>query len=202
MVVPFEILVSVQHADGRAGILRDDQGCWLSGYMPGGSTLLRDYWSSIEGLTHDRSAEGGLLPPGAVGVEVVDQSGRRHRATSANGAWVIVLNEATIGDPCPVRFVDDTGNTIRRPLPNDWPRELLPDRRERCPACGAQDWERARPLDGSFGMRGPTEVLSSEMEPPPTVPTDWSGWRPTPMLACRACGHSETEPTSFGSTRN
>lgn len=194
----FEVLVSVEHADGEAGVLRDGEDYCLSGYLSdGGWTLLSEYWSSMEGLTGDRSVEGGRLPPGAVGAEVVDRSGRRHVAASSNGAWVIVLGEPTVGDPRPVRFLDEEGQTVRRPLPDSWPREPLPHRQETCPACGAKGWERARPIDSSFGMRRRPDAPPIDPEPPPTVPTDWTGWEPVPMLVCKTCGCAESEPISL-----
>jgi hypothetical protein len=104
LVVGDEVLVSIQHDDGVAAIVRDGESVCLSGYLGHAKTVLDGYSSSMEGLTSERSAEGGLLPPGAVGAEVVDRSGRRHGAACAAGAWVIVLHEPTIGDVRPGAF--------------------------------------------------------------------------------------------------
>lgn len=98
MVVDDEVLVSVEHEDGVAAVVRSGELVCLSGYLGHAKTVLDGYESSMEGLAGERSAEGGLLPPGAVGAEVVDRAGRRHRPTCAAGAWVIVLDEPTIGD--------------------------------------------------------------------------------------------------------
>ena len=76
------VLVSVQHGDGVAGIVRSGDLTCLSGYVGEAETVLEGCWSAMEGLTGQRSAEGGLLPPGAVSanVDLIDRSGRRHRA--------------------------------------------------------------------------------------------------------------------------
>jgi hypothetical protein len=148
----------------------------------------------MEELTGERSAEGGLLPPNAVNAEVVDRAGRRHRATSANGAWVIVLDEPTIGDARPVRFVDVKGNTARRPVPDGWGREGQADYHEPCPACGFRAWERIRAPDGSAGMR-----WAGADDPPAAplamVPEIGGSWEATPWLRCTACGYAEEEPS-------
>ena len=194
MTIDGEVLVSVQHDDRVAGIVRDGDLVCLSGYLGESdcTTVLEGYWSSMEGLTGERSVEGGLLPPGAVGAEVVARSGRRHRAMSATGAWVIVLKEPTIGDIRPVRFLDDNGSTVRRPPPDDWTREPAPDFDEPCPACGNRGWERMRAPDGSGGMRWAGETDPPD-DPPDTVPEVGGDWEATPWLACCACGWAESE---------
>ncbi len=59
-----EVLVSVEHDDGLAGIIRDGDVVRLSGYLGDSdyATVLDGYWSSMEGLIGERSAEAGLLP--------------------------------------------------------------------------------------------------------------------------------------------
>jgi hypothetical protein len=190
------VLVSVEHDDGVAGIVRYGELACLSGYLGDAETVLDWYWSSMAGLTGERSAEGGLLPPGAVDAEVVDRAGRRHRAASATGAWVIVLNEPTIGDMRPVRFLDAEGNTVRRPVPDGWAREPQPDYHELCPACGNRTWERIRAPDGSAGMRWAGEDDPPD-EPPETVPQVGGDWEATPWLCCTTCGYAETEGIAF-----
>lgn len=192
MIVGGEVLVSVEHADGVAGIVRCGDLAWLSGHLGEGATGLDGHFSSMEGLVGERSAEGGLLPPGAVDAEVVDRSGRRHRAASASGAWVIVLNEPTVGDARPVRFLDAEGNTVRRPVPDGWTREGRADHHVRCPACGHENWERIRAPDGSAGMRWAGEG-DPPGGPPETVPEVSEDWEATPWRRCRACGHTESE---------
>jgi hypothetical protein len=187
-----EILVSVEHDDGLAAIVRNGPIVCLSGYLGQAKTVLDGYWSSMEGLRRGRSAEGGLLPPGAVGAEVVDRSGRRRRADCATGAWIIVLDEPTIGDARPVRFLDAEGNTARRPIPDGWGREAGRDCHEPCPACGNRIWERIRAPDGSAGMRWAGEHDPPD-EPPQTVPDVGGDWEATPWFRCTTCGHAESE---------
>ena len=62
-----DVLVSVEHDDGVAGIVDHGEFACLSGCLGEAQTVLRGYFSSMEGLTGERSAEGGLLAPGAVG---------------------------------------------------------------------------------------------------------------------------------------
>lgn len=187
-----EVLVSVEHDDGVAGIARCGDLACLAGYLGEAGTVLEGYWSAMEGLTGQRSAEGGLLPPGAVNAEVVDRSGRRHRAACAAGAWVIVLDEPTIGDARPVLFLDADGNAVQRPVRNGWAREPRPDYHEPCPACGSRTWDRITAPDGSAGMRWAGEGDPPD-EPPDTVPEVGRGWEATPWCRCTRCGYAESE---------
>jgi hypothetical protein len=192
VVVGDEVLVSVEHGDGVAAIVRSGELVCLSGNLGHAKTVLDGYSSSMQGLTGERSAEGGLLPPGAVRAEVVDRAGRRHFATCAAGAWIIVLDEPTIGDVRPVRFLDAEGNTVRRPTPDGWARELAPDFHEPCPACGNRAWERIRAPDGSGGMRWAGDHDPPD-EPPERVPEVGGDWEATPWLRCTTCGYAEAE---------
>jgi ribosomal protein L37E len=180
--------MAVEHHGGVAGIVPHGQFVCLSGYLGQAKTVLDGFWSSMEGLTSERSAEGGLLPPGAVGAEV----GRRHPAACATGAWLIVLDEPTVGDVRPVRFLDVEENTVRRPTPDRWAREPAPDYHEPCPACGNRTWERIRARDGSAGMRWAGEHDPPD-EPPETVPEVGEDWGATPWLQCTTCGYPESE---------
>jgi hypothetical protein len=168
------ILVRLQHADGVAAVVRKRRKLWLTGDLDrGGGTGLTDYGPAVEGIG-DRTVQGGELPPGAVAAEVVDDAGVRHDAAVANGAWVVVLDQAVRGEDPVVRFADTNGKTIARPLPAKWPRSPVDDAPEPCPACGASEWDEVRPRDDSRGSRS----------------TD-GGWEPTPIVVCRACGHEE-----------
>lgn len=64
LMIEGEVLVSVEHDDGLAGIIRDGDVVRLSGYLGDSdyATVLDGYWSSMEGLIGERSAEAGLLP--------------------------------------------------------------------------------------------------------------------------------------------
>jgi hypothetical protein len=110
-----------------------------------------------------------------VAAEVVDDTGIRHTAAAANGAWVIVLDQTVRGEDPLVRFADAGGNTIARPLPVDWPRSPVADAPEPCPACGASGWDEVLPLGDSRGGR---------MDEGGNV-------EPLPIVVCRACGHEE-----------
>ena len=143
--------------------------------------------------TGQRSAEGGLLPPGAVSADVVYRSGRRHRAACKAGAWVIVLDEPTIGDARPVLFLDADGNIVRQPFPEGWACEARLDYHEPCPACGSRTWDRMRAPDGSAGMRWAGDGDPPD-EPPDTVPSVGADWEATPWRRCTTCGYSESEP--------
>ncbi len=154
----------------------DVEPVFLTGYIDGrGGTGLDGYRPALAGLSDDRSVHGGLLPPGAVGAEVVDRAGARHAAEAENGVWLIVLDDAATGDSPPVRFFDSAGKTVRSPLPEDWRRADVDDAEEPCPACGSVAWEQVWPSDDSRGM-GSSD--GGEMEP-------------SPFVVCCTCGHEE-----------
>jgi hypothetical protein len=170
-----DVLVTVDHEDGVAGVVLEDGEHWLSGYVGDGGTLVDVYGWAVHGLTGDRTAEGGVLPPVAVGAEVVDRTGTRRMAVVGRGAWVIVLDEPATGALHPVRFVDSDGRTVPRPLPQGWPRRPIDDVSEPCPACGGVGWDEVRPQGEGYGTR----------------PTPDGGWETTPVFVCRSCGHQE-----------
>lgn len=133
-----EVLIGLKHADGTAGVVREARRLWLTGDVDrGASTGLDDYQPAIEGLPGERTVQGGRLPPGAVTGEIVDDAGDRHSVEAANGAWVVVLDQATSGSISPVRFLDADGGTVARPLPTRWHRSPVSDALEACPACAA-----------------------------------------------------------------
>jgi hypothetical protein len=196
-----EILVSFSHADGTASVFHDQDGAWLAGVAEGGSRL-EGYRPAVEGLARDRTVQGGLLPPGAVAAEVIDETGARHRAAAENGAWVIVLDQAMMMDPSPVHYIDARGETVAPPLPAEWPRTPVPDAEEPCPVCGAVAWDQVRALDESRGMQTRDAVM---IEPPrsaigtaPPVEPEPEAWEPTPFLVCRVCGHEESGDVWYG----
>jgi hypothetical protein len=172
-----EVLVSVEHADGVAAVVRTRRRVELAGRLPRTGAVVDDDEPAIEGLAGDRTAVGGLLPGGAVGAEVVDDAGARHTAAAANGAWVIVLDQPLDGGRVPVRYLDAAGATVPAPLAGG-ERTPVPDAAEPCPACGACDWERVVPR--------PRRLVGA------------GSWQPGPAVACRVCGHAEDMGAFYG----
>jgi hypothetical protein len=87
---------------------------------------------------------------------------------------MVVLDQPVTGELSPVRFVDRDGETVLRPLPEDWARAPVLDLFEPCPACGAVGWDEVRP-------GGRSRARS----------TRGGGWELTPTAVCRTCGHEE-----------
>jgi hypothetical protein len=172
-----EVLVSMEHAHGVAAVVRTRRGVELAGRMPRMDALVDGDGPAIVGFDGDWTAIGGLLPPGAMGAEVVDDAGARHAAAAANGAWVIVLDQPAHAEHTPIRYFDAAGETVAAPIPGS-DRTPVRDAQEPCPACGACDWEQVVP--------GPQRVLGG----------GW--WQPGAAVACRACGHAEDMGTFYG----
>lgn len=80
-----------------------------------------------------------------------------------------------MGDAGPVRFVDESGATVRSPLPADWPRKPVTDADEPCPACGGREWDIMRALDAS---RGASQAPDGSTQP-------------SSFVVCPVCGHEE-----------
>jgi hypothetical protein len=169
-----EVLVSVDHADGTAAVMVDDEGVSLSGYADEGSgTFIEDYQPVREGLTRRRMVYGGLLPPGATAVALLDATGAEHPAAVAKGAWIGVVDDGDRLDGCKVRYKDVQGEFVAPPLPPHWPREPVEDATQDCPVCGSRAWDVVTALDGSRGS---------------IVADDW-GEQPGRVVVCRRCGH-------------
>jgi hypothetical protein len=177
-IMNLTFLVFVEHDGESVGVVRDRAGvAWLSDSTERVcGPRLDDLRPEHVGLADDRMLIGGLLPPGAVSAEVVDDAGERHVAAAANGAYVTVLDQPATGRPCPVCCRDDEGTPVAPGLPASWERTAVLDAEESCPACGAVSWDEVRPNDGSRGSRG---ALGGGMEP-------------TPLVVCRSCGYEES----------
>ena len=131
-------------------------------------------------LPDARSLVAGMLPPGAISAEVVDDRGERVCAAVGGGAYAAVLEQPNDGHEPVVCCRDVTGSPVRRPLAADYPSTAVEDADVPCPACGAIDYEE----------RIPTEHWRSGPGP------DGSAI-PNPIVVCRHCGHEEGEGTFF-----
>jgi hypothetical protein len=121
---------------------------------------------------------GGLLPPGAVSAEGVDDRGTRVDAAVAAGAYVAMLEQPNDGHEPIVCCRDAGGEPVRRPWAADYPSVCVSDAQEPCPACGAIDYDEYTPFEEWRGGRpGP----------------DGTTIDPTPVVSCRVCGHEEPE---------
>jgi hypothetical protein len=173
------VLVSLP---GGEGVVRACDGATLitDDVTGGGGVCLRDedpYHPVKTWVDPERSLVAGLLPPRAVGAEVVDDRGTRVSAVVGHGAYVAIIEQANDGHEPIVCCRDDAGHPVCRPLPDEYPRVLVTDADEPCPACGATDYAEYMPTEqwrsGSGGLDG---VII-----------------PNPVVACRVCGHEEPE---------
>jgi hypothetical protein len=132
-------------------------------------------------LPDDRSLVGGLLPPGAVSAEIVDDRGERVAAGVGRGAYAALLEQPIDGHDPVVCCRDATGTPVRLPLPADYPSTPVDDADVPCPACGAIDYEERVPTERwRGGSAGPDGTVI-----------------PNPIVVCRDCGHEEREGTFF-----
>ncbi len=169
-----EVLVTIEHADGMAGVVREAGLPWLSGDVSRGpSTGLERTRAGMEGL-RDGSLHGGMLPQGASGARVRDGAGNTHTPAVGGGAWVLVLPEAPDAGVA-VSFLDADGALVRPELPARYVREPIEDAHELCPACDGTEWELVTPDDPRHG--------SSSSGDGPEIPSQF--------LYCVACGHEE-----------
>jgi hypothetical protein len=132
----------VRRADGTVVVTHDV-------HADGGQPLRADdvYQPVKTGLIADRSFVAGILPPGAVSAEVVDDRGERVAAGVGGGAYATVLEQPNDGYEPVVCCRDATGTAIRRPLPADYPSTPIDDADVPCPACGAIDYEERVPTE-------------------------------------------------------
>jgi hypothetical protein len=171
---------------GEGVVRRDDRDVWVTQDVSAdhGQSLRADdvYHPVKTWLSDDRSVVGGLLPPGAVSVEVVDDRGERVAAGVGGGAYAAVLEQPNDGREPVVCCRDAGGAPVRRPLPADYPSGLVDDADVPCPACGAIDYEERVPTESWRGGRtGPNGTVI-----------------PDPIVVCRRCGQEEREGTFFG----
>ncbi len=182
------VLVSLP---GGAGVVRQMDGATVVtedvGVGHGSYLREQDPYRPVKSwVDGDRSVAGGLLPPGAVSAEVVDDLGRRIAATLGGGAFAAVIAQPNDGWEPIVCCRDEAGVPVRRPLPGDYPSALVIDTEEPCPACGAIDYEEFVPFaeeQWRGGRGGPDGVVI-----------------PNPVVACRLCGHEVSEGSFFGAS--
>jgi hypothetical protein len=170
----------VRRVDG-ATVVTDDVG-------EGHGTHLRaeDPYHPVKSwVDEDRSVVGGLLPPGAVSAEVVDDLGRRVEATiGGHGAYAAIVAQPNDGVDPIVCCRDATGRPVRRPLAGEYRSEPVTDAEEPCPACGAIAYAEYTPTEQWRGGRpGPGDVVI-----------------PNPVVVCCECGHEAPEGTFFGAS--
>ncbi len=98
-----------------------------------------DRYQSVETLLHDESwLVGGLLSPGAVTAEVLDDWARV-AAVIGGGAYAAILEQSNDPREPVVCGREASGMPVRRPLPDGCPCAPVDDAEEPCPACGAVD---------------------------------------------------------------
>jgi hypothetical protein len=173
-----------------AGVVRLDDGLILVAgeVSEGGGTYVReaDPFNPVKsGVDENRCVVGGLLPPGAVSAEAVDDRGTRVDAAVAEGTYAAIVEQPIDGHEAIVCCRDAGGEPVRRPWADDYPSVRVTDAEEPCPACGAIDYDEYTPFEEWRGGRGGpngTRIAS-------------------PVVSCRVCGHEEPEGV-FMSTRS
>jgi hypothetical protein len=142
-----EIVVTRDVREDRGQPLRgDDQHHPLKTWLSAGSSLV-----------------GGLLPPGAVSAEVIDDRGTRVVAQIGGGAYAAILEQPNDGHEPVVCCRDAAGTPVRRPLPADYPSVPVGDAEEPCPACGAIAYEECVPTESWRGGRGSPDGTPSSL---------------------------------------
>jgi hypothetical protein len=121
---------------------------------------------------------GGLLPPGAVAADVIDDRGTRVPATVANGAYIAVLDQRNEGREPIVCCRGSDGAPVSRPPAAGYPATPVEDADVACPACGAIDFEEYLPFEA--GSSGPTDSEGKIV--------------PQAVVRCRVCGQQVREP--------
>ncbi|MFZ1993297.1 MAG: hypothetical protein WAU75_04245 [Solirubrobacteraceae bacterium] len=179
-----EVLVSMP---AGAGVVRAEYGLLVTHDVntDGGGAYLRDedrFAPAKSWVDEDRSVVGGLLPPGAVSVEAIDDRGRRVPAQIGGGAYVAVIDQPHDGYEAIVCCRDACGRPVRRPWAADYPSVRVTDAQESCPACGALDWDEYTPWEQWRGGRG-SKVDGTHVA--------------SPIVSCRVCGHEEREGSFF-----
>ena len=174
-----------------AGVARAEHGLLVTDDVGEGGlkgTYLRDadpFHPGKAWVSQAQCVVGGLLPPGAVSAEVVDDFGERVQAATGNGAYAALLDQPNSGREAVVCCHDSTGRPVRRPWAADYPHRRVDDAEEPCPACGATEWDEYVPFEnwrgGQVNEANGTHIAS-------------------PVVSCRVCGHEEAEGAIMRST--
>lgn len=174
-----EVLVSLP--SGAGVVCRDDGSVLVAGDVREGDGCCvhgADRFHPVKfAIDEERCVVGGLLPPGAVSAEAVDDRGARVPTATANGAYIAVLEQPDDGSEPIVCCRDAAGHQVRRPAAAEYPSVPVSDTQVPCPACGALEFEEIRPFEAWRG---------GEVRPDGTTV-------PTPVVRCRVCGHEEGE---------
>ncbi len=139
-------------------------------------------------LSQERMLFGGLLPPGAVSVEVVEATGLRKPAAVGGGTYAVILEDGEHGEPA-LGYRDAAGSFIHRPMPAEYPHQPVPDAEEPCPVCGAIQYDEYFPTEEWRAGRGGKGTDT---------------FVPSPLVVCRVCGHQEQagQITRYGQPDN
>jgi hypothetical protein len=184
--------ILIELPDGEGVVRGDDGELVITRDVSDGRGLRLvggDYRAVKDWLDEGRTLVGGLLAPGAVGAEVIDDAGIKILAAVGAGAYVAILHQSNGGHQPVVCCRDRAGRAVARPLAPDWPRTPVTDADVPCPACGAVAYDEVLPNDGSRGGRG-----GHGHDGP---------LQPRPISVCRICGHEEgagRSITRYGST--
>ena len=160
----------VRQADGEIALTHDVSSDWGQTLQPW------DRYQPVRiGLEDDRMLFGGLLPPGAVSAEAVQESGVRTAAAVGQGTYAVIFAEREHGEPA-IGYRDAAGRFVHRPMPAEYPHHPVTDAEEPCPVCGAVQYEEYFPTEdwrGGQGIEGTDTYV------------------PSPLIVCRVCGHQE-----------
>jgi hypothetical protein len=178
---------------GGVGVVRRDDGEIVITQDVGdgrGQPLFgRDDYRPVRmGLDAVRSIVAGLLPAGAVSVEVIDDRGVQVAAEVGGGVYAAILEQPDDHHQPAVCCRDGSGAPVPRPLPADWTRTEVTDAEEPCPACGAVAYDEVLPTDGSRGGRGGHGHDGPH--------------QPNPITVCHVCGHEEGAGRSISRLRS
>jgi hypothetical protein len=166
----------VRRDDGEIVLAYDVTGDWGQPLQP------HDSYQPIRiGLSDNRTLVGGLLPPGAVSVEVVEATGVRKAAAVGGGSYAVIFEGGEHSEPA-LGYRDAAGAFVPRPMPAGYPRQPVTDAEEPCPVCGAVQYDEYFPTEEwRAGQR--TEGADTFVA--------------SPLVVCRVCGHQEQAGAMF-----